>query len=126
MTSQSLKLARVWLQKAESDLASARLLIEGGEQHFDTGVYHCQQAAEKALKAWLTAREVIFPKTHILESLIDLCLPEEPNFESLRAAAEELTPLAVEFRYPGDLFEPSVTEAIDGSSFVVPGSLLRA
>jgi len=103
--------ARVWLRKAESDLATARLLVDGSERHLDTGTYHCQQCAEKSLKAWLCANGVTFTKTHELERLIDLCLPLDVSFEALRADAEELTPLATEFRYPGDMFEPPIEEA---------------
>ena len=54
--------AATWMGKADSDLASASILIEGDRKHLDTGSYHCQQAAEKALKAWLTANGAIFPK----------------------------------------------------------------
>lgn len=54
---------RQWLLKADHDLRSARCLMSGdGEPLLDTAVYHCQQAAEKALKAYLTAHNVVFPK----------------------------------------------------------------
>lgn len=44
--------------------------------------------------------------------MLDLCVPEDQTFEALRQRAEELTPLATEFRYPGDQFEPPLEEAI--------------
>jgi len=111
MSPESLDLAKVWLAKAHSDLATARLLITGGERYLDTGSYHCQQAAEKAIKAWLTANEVIFTKTHSLEILLRLCFPSAPGLQGFLRHAEELTPFATEFRYPGDVFEPSADEA---------------
>ena len=111
MSPESFDLAKSWLAKAQSDLATARLLIRGEERYLDTGSYHCQQAAEKAIKAWLTATEVPFIKTHSLEILVRLCLPSAPGFERYIPHAWELTPLTTEFRYPGDLFEPSVEEA---------------
>ena len=46
---QSLVIA--WLAKAASDIGAAHSLILGAERHLDAGVYHCQQAAEKSLKA---------------------------------------------------------------------------
>jgi HEPN domain-containing protein len=104
-------LAGIWLIKARSDLATAKLLIKGGERHLDTGSYHCQQAAEKAIKAWLTAVEVIFTKTHSLEILVRLCIPSEPDFQRFLDHAVELTPFATEFRYPGEELEPSQEEA---------------
>lgn len=111
MSPESHELARIWLAKAQSDLATARLLIHGAERYLDTGSYHCQQAAEKAIKAWLTAQEVTFIKTHSLEILLRLCIPSAPGFHRFLAHAIELTPLATEFRYPGDVFEPSEAEA---------------
>ncbi len=35
----------------------------------------------------------------------------EPAFEQWREVAEELTPYAVQFRYPGDVLEPERSEA---------------
>ena len=111
MSPESLHLAKSWLAKAQSDLATARLLIAGEEPHLDTGSYHCQQAAEKAIKAWLTAVEIPFIKTHSLEILVNLCSPSAPGMQRFLSHAAELTPLATEFRYPGDVFEPSAVEA---------------
>jgi hypothetical protein len=34
--------------------------------------YCCKQAAEKAIKAWLTCHDITFPKTHDLEAQLDL------------------------------------------------------
>ena len=39
-----------WLYKAEQDLGSAQHLLAG--QFYGTAIYHTQQAAEKALKAY--------------------------------------------------------------------------
>jgi len=111
MSPESFELAKIWLAKAQSDLATAKLLIKGPERYLDTGSYHCQQAAEKAIKAWLTAAEVVFVKTHSLEILVSLCLPSAPGFQRFFPHAIELTPFATEFRYPGDAFEPSAEEA---------------
>jgi HEPN domain-containing protein len=53
---------RQWLIKSQRDIGSARRLMEGQEPYLDTAVYHCQQAAEKALKAFLMARDMAFEK----------------------------------------------------------------
>lgn len=111
MSPESRDLARAWMTKAISDLASAHILITGQEKHLDTGSYHCQQAAEKALKAWLTAREIVFPKTHSLEEVLALAIPSDGAFAQFERHCQELTPLAHEFRYPGDVFEPSPEQA---------------
>ena len=57
MNSGKAELARQWLLKAEHDVASAERLIAGDPPYLDTAVYHCQQAAEKALKAYLTRND---------------------------------------------------------------------
>ncbi len=41
-----------WLVKAQHDLASARILSSQTPPYLDTAVYHCQQAAEKAVKSF--------------------------------------------------------------------------
>lgn len=105
------RLVAGWLAKAEDDLRVARLLIAEENRLNAAGAYHCQQAAEKALKAWLTARNVVFPKTHDLETLLHLCRPGEAGFAAYAEQARALTPLATEFRYPGDLFEPTSEQA---------------
>lgn len=102
---------RQWLLKADHDLRSAVLLMSGDKEPLlDTAVYHCQQAAEKALKAFLTAHEVVFPKIHLLSPLLSLCADIDGSFVQLTDAAELLTPLATEFRYPGDILEPDPSD----------------
>ncbi len=105
------ELARAWLVKAEHDLQTAHLLMREEQRLLDIAVYHCQQAGEKALKACLTAHDLIFPKTHELGELLNLCLPLSPQFEQFRSHAELLSPLVHRFRYPGDVIEPTRDEA---------------
>jgi HEPN domain-containing protein len=69
--------------------------------------FHCQQTAEKTLKAYLTLHDQPFEKVHSLVVLVGLCLKLSPDFEELRNAAVTLTPYAVLTRYPGDL--PDIT-----------------
>ena len=111
MARESEELAWAWLQKAEGDLQSANILIHGEAKHLDTGVYHCQQVGEKALKAWLTVKETPFPKTHDLEILLHLCKKMNVDFRDLSEDALLLTPFATEFRYPGDVWEPELEDA---------------
>jgi hypothetical protein len=46
-----------WLDIAEEDLASAQKLAAPPSPHWKTAVYHCQQAAEKAVKALLVQHD---------------------------------------------------------------------
>jgi len=55
---------RSWLTKAERDLASARVLMGSTPPLLDTAVYHCQQAAEKAVKGYLVFCDQEFERVH--------------------------------------------------------------
>jgi HEPN domain-containing protein len=111
MDNAVVKLACQWLDKAKSDLATANILINGTEKHLDTGVYHCQQAVEKSLKAFLTLHGSIIAKTHDIEMLVSLCSKYDRSFSQFLEMATEITPYATEFRYPGELMEPSAMDA---------------
>ncbi|NLQ04453.1 HEPN domain-containing protein [Cylindrospermopsis raciborskii] len=115
-----------WLLKSWRDLEAAKLLFNSEKSLLDLSVYHCQQSAEKALKAYLTYKDFVFGKTHNLVLLIELCSTHDSDFENLRDCGDVLTPYGTEFRYPGDLIEPErrdTQEAIDMAitvfSFVV-------
>jgi HEPN domain-containing protein len=110
MTPERRALALDWLRKADSDLAYARLGIDAGQSYLSGAVYHCHQAAEKALKAILCFHGVIPPKTHDLVRLLEIIHPHG-DLSSFQEAAIFLTPLSTEFRYPGDLEEPSSEDA---------------
>lgn len=98
--------AQGWLRKAESDLANAQLCIDA-ETALDTACFHCQQAAEKALKAWLMSRDRPFPFRHDLEELIRVCAAREPQFNEFLDAARALTPFAMGLRYDEE-FWPTI------------------
>ena len=57
---------RAWLDRARSDLQAARLPIAGDANA--EALFHCQQAVEKALKAFLTFHEKAFRRTHDLST----------------------------------------------------------
>lgn len=117
MKSRKEQLALAWITKARGDLENARLLIEQEKRLLDIAVFHCQQAAEKALKAWLTLREIIFPRTHSVIALLALCISSEPAFHVLQTHAEVLTPLGTAFRYPAEEFEPDLAVASRALAF---------
>ena len=98
-----------WLTISRRDLQAARALLK--ELLLENVVYHCQQSAEKTLKAYLVHQSVVFPKTHDLDVLLDLCTRSDLDFRSLDDAADVLTPYATEFRYPSDTLEPEEEDA---------------
>lgn len=98
---------QAWLFKAKRDLASARRLAAKRSSLLDTAVYHCQQAAEKAVKGFLISQGNTFPKTHDIEVLARLAAGYTPAYGSLYDAADRLTQYATAYRYPGLLLEPT-------------------
>lgn len=98
--------AIAWLAIARRDLDSAKRLLAGIPPYRDTAAYHCQQAAEKALKAFLTAKAKPFPKTHDLTVLVTLAKMADPNAVQWEEAAIVLTPYATLYRYPDAFSEP--------------------
>lgn len=99
-----------FLRKAEHDLGSARILLTGVDL-FDSVCFHCQQLAEKSIKAMLTHRSIRFKKTHDLDVLLSLL--DDPDFNSFRKYALILNSYAVDARYPGDYIEPEREEAVE-------------
>jgi HEPN domain-containing protein len=106
MDNPKAELVRSWLKKAQRDLGSAKQLAREPDAYLDTAIYHCQQAVEKALKAFLLYHDVKFEKIHNLNALIDMCAEVEPGITELSDAASNLTPHATAFRYPDEFFEP--------------------
>lgn len=110
MSAAKEELTKSWLVKAKRDLLSAYELAGAVPPLLDTAAYHCQQAAEKSIKGFLLYHDVRFEKTHDIEVLISQALEIEASFGICTEAARILTPLAVEYRYPGDYVEPDEDE----------------
>lgn len=95
-------LTRQWLVKASNDLRSARIVAAAPDGPLDTAIYHCQQAAEKSVKAYLIFRDAPFEKTHDIVRIVRLAEQFEPSFSDFIEQARILTPLAWRFRYPSE------------------------
>jgi HEPN domain-containing protein len=103
-------LVQSWLLKAQHDLLSAERLAEGEEPLLDTAAYHCQQAAEKALKGFLVYHDCRFQKTHDLALLLVEANHFTQDFVLLDSAAGPLTRDGIVFRYPEAQMEPTQAE----------------
>jgi HEPN domain-containing protein len=100
------KLTREWLTKALHDLQTARIVASSTDGPLDSAIYHCQQAAEKTVKGWLTANNIAFEKTHDIRRLIRQAEGILPDFSRYTGMAEILTPYVSAFRYPGLTNDP--------------------
>ena len=114
---------RAWLVKAQRDLESARRLAVGEAPLYDTAIYHCQQAGEKSLKAFLVYHDRRLIKTHDLNLLVTEAAVIAGGYSRHHDAALRLTQHATLFRYPGVLLEP--TQAEYDQAFQDAGEFLR-
>lgn len=83
--------ARDWLRRSLADLESAAILIDSTPPHPDTALFHSQQAAEKAWKAFLFWHDVPFRRTHDLRELGRACARLDQSLTTIAAQAEDLT-----------------------------------
>ncbi len=103
--------ARAWLVKTLQDLRRVEILLAATPADVEGALFHCQQAAEKALKAFLTWHDVRFRRIHDLDEIGKQCVQVDRTLGPLKARAETLTEYATRFRYPGARYEPSLEEA---------------
>jgi len=102
---------QAWLRKAALDLHAAEHDLTASPPLLADAVFHCQQAAEKTLKAFLMWHNTPFRKTHSLEEIGEQCLDIDPTLRNLLDRAVPLTEYAWKFRYPGEHEEPPWEEA---------------
>ena len=95
------KTTRAWLRKAEEDFHAAQKLLSAKPRINSVICFHCQQAAEKYLKAIMDEWNMIPPKTHDLEDLMAMIRPLDPFLDAMQNDLKDLTDYAVEYRYPG-------------------------
>lgn len=93
-------IVKEWIKYAETDLASANHLLGMHPIPIEIICYHCAQSAEKALKAFLIAKDVEPPRTHDSRFLNRLCSRHDRDFQQLEQACIELTAYATQPRYP--------------------------
>ena len=93
---RDIKCAEVLCTAAERDLLTVESMTDSAP--VESVGFHLQQAAEKALKAWLAMLGETYPLTHNLATLLGLlsdCHVETGAYEHVT----DLTRFAVEFRY---------------------------
>lgn len=102
---------RAWLVKVNKDLRGAEIDLAAVPPLLEDVMFHCQQAVEKALKAFLTWQDCRFRKTHDLVEIGGQCVTLDPTLEPLLRRAAPLTEYAWKYRYPGEVSEPTKSEA---------------
>lgn len=92
---------RRWLAQAEHDLAFAELAAR--ERYFNQACFHSQQAAEKALKAFLYGNGAEHVFGHSVGELAGECARIDGQFTALRQRVSPLDQFYLTARYPNSL-----------------------
>lgn len=90
-----------WIRYGDADDLTAAALLDLEKPPINNALFHCQQAVEKWLKAFLIWNGVAFPKVHDLHRIGRLCAEIEPGLEEIILLAADLTDFATVYRYPG-------------------------
>ena len=99
------ELIEQWMSFAAQDFNVAKHLYECYyPRPLEIICYHCQQAAEKAIKAVIISQGAPggVPKSHDLVFLLNQ-IKNLVNVESIYQEAQALTPYGVTARYPGEM-----------------------
>ena len=91
-----------WLNFAKEDLDTAKALLNGDFLFNRSICYHCQQSAEKDLKAYIIYLDLPLNKTHNLIKLVDQISELDKEITHLQQAVEVLTDYILTARYPDD------------------------
>lgn len=109
---------RAWLAVVDEDIRAAKGCMQPEFSALKSASYHCQQAAEKLVKALLAAQARHPPKTHRIGELCDLLGPDHPLIGLVRPF-ERFTVYNTAFRYPGfgfieaEIIEPTGEDIAD-------------
>lgn len=96
-----------WIEKADHDLVAAHMIIETRPVILDIACFHCQQAVEKFLKAFLLSNGWELIKTHNLDILLKESSAIDADFSKIDV--KHLDDYAVRSRYP-EYFAPELSE----------------
>jgi HEPN domain-containing protein len=83
----------------ERDYIAFRILARDPEAPEEIVLFHAQQAAENFLKAALTAKGVVYRRTHDLLELVEISMTNGLEVPADRDTMVRLGPYAAEFRY---------------------------
>jgi HEPN domain-containing protein len=90
-----------WLAVAIVDIRVVHLCLGADEPMLGIAAYHCQQAAEKAVKGMLVMADIAFAKTHDMARLGGLAASHYPDWRHMLAEMGRLTVWGHAYRYPG-------------------------
>ena len=93
-----------WIKFSDIDLATAKHLYETMRPiPLEIICYHCQQSAEKILKAFLIYSGVKPARTHDLEPLRKECVKIDKTFNEITEKCARLSDYSSQPRYPMEI-----------------------
>jgi HEPN domain-containing protein len=98
-----------WFERADHDIIAATTLLESSPLVLDIVSFHCQQAVEKYLKAYLAYKSIDFGRTHNLTLLQKQAVDVDTGYSIFDFG--RLNEFAVQARYPDYPETPTITEA---------------
>jgi HEPN domain-containing protein len=111
---------QAWINKANSDLGIAELVIKEGCNYPEAVCFHCQQYVEKIIKAKIIACGENVPRTHGLSALLDILDAKGIEISvQVYEWASMLEDYAVGIRYPGDYADPTKEEALEAYDIAI-------
>lgn len=90
--------ARQLLEMADKDHSALSHMLDTASFSDEVFGFHAQQTIEKALKAWIAGRGLVYPKSHDVSALVKILRDDGQdlsNFPDL----EDYTVFAVQYRY---------------------------
>jgi HEPN domain-containing protein len=102
-----------WIEKADHDLGTAKIIFLHIPEYYDIIAFHCQQAVEKYIKALLIHYRIEFIRSHDLVYLLDL-LTEKIKIDDIKfKSVFSLNNYSVQIRYPNKIIHLSKDELVN-------------
>jgi HEPN domain-containing protein len=101
-------IVKQWFDKADHDMLNAKLVIDHEPLILDTACFHCQQAMEKYLKAFMVFKKQDVIKTHDIRFLLEECTLLGMDFKNIDI--KNIQDFAIDVRYPDDTLSPTLEE----------------
>ncbi|MFW6311164.1 MAG: HEPN domain-containing protein [Nanoarchaeota archaeon] len=110
MDDKKIDFIKEWIYEANNDLGLAEFVIDNDGKYYDLVCFHCQQAAEKYLKAYIIYLRLHYEKVHDLKYLLNVIEKRREVPDKLKEYAELLNEYTIDSRYPDYWHDPTLDE----------------
>lgn len=110
----------MWLEFAEIDLKTAKIIFSSPEILIPPILYHTQQCAEKSLKGSIIFKRSPFKKTHDLIELLEMCYGIDDEFRNISSRMSDLNPFSTDARYPESYYP--MLDTVSAEQSISPAS----